>query len=1330
MASAFECMQFSTRVYSTLIDDNTIGVPLGWTMFDHVPDTFTGFSAGTFYNKERNELVITYTGTNEFPIDPLAGWSAGAGLPAPQIFAAISYYFKEKQAHPTATISFSGHSLGGGLASLMAVFFDKQAIVFDEAPFEAAARSLSVLAGAAATLALSGTEDAAFSAFLASVGTLTGAREANITQYSIEGEALSYIRTSSNTLVGTDMPPIFLENSTASKVERHSMTLLTAVSTSGTFLAAVRRLPDLVSLLASDDLFAAGASDRKPDLLRKLLKNQLGVLNQAGDSYTLLPNAMLDRFGSDMCKVAILQDNTTGAADLNKAMIVFGMQAYYDDKLPLDQELFTVSVGGDHLRFDRAKVADSYDEMKGKESFEKYLTKSFVWKEKSTILEKIGNTTDWYIRTGFWVMNATAEDRAAFMLGGVTNDTLTGSDKDDLLVGGDGNDTLTSNGGKDTLLGGNGDDTFILHATDGNGLTIYGGTGYDVIAGTEEKDTLDLGNARIEDVEEVDLGDGDDVVKVARNYFSPAIYHGDNGKDTIDGRGASQALQLYGDGGDDTLFGGGYNDSLVGGDGADLLEGGAGKDIYLAGDGDTIKDSDGSGKISFADIRKLSGGTQKEVGSQVYEGNNGETYTWSGSTLTVEKDGAILTIKDFTNDSLEIHLEDKKPEPPNPIMEGIRDLFARAEQTISPLILDLDGDGVETVDVKAGAHFDHAGDGFAEQTGWAGADDGLLVYDRNGNGRIDSGAELFGNNTVKADGTKAANGFEALAEFDTNHDGRIDEGDAAYASLRVWKDANGNGYTEAGELLTLAQAGVQSINTGYGNSTLVDANGSAHKQVGSFTRTDGSAATLADVWFGVDNMYTIARDQLALPADIAALPELHGYGQVYDLRQAMARDASGHLKDLVGQFAAESDSTARTAIVTRIMYAWAGVENIDPASRGCNIDAQKLATLEAFLGEKYWNAAQTTSNPYYYATQVLLQAFDQLADTMSWQLMAQTHLKALFQDISFSWDTTTKSFVADVTQPIATLQAAYDADANNGMLLLREFAQCLDSYGDVGKQVLGILQRQGDINASGFAFCLFTLGRQPVTGDAGNNTLSAVNNATSVLLGFAGDDILNGGQNDDILAGGSGNDTLAGGGGNNTYIFNAGDGQDTINITSGADTVTFGTGIAPADLHNLSKSDNNLVVKIGANGDQLTFNNWFAGAAYRPGCFTFADGTVMTVAEVSNLGMIGTAGDDTIALWPDSSVVLGNEGNDTLIANSSSSNYTLDGGAGDDTITSSGTGTNVLRGGAGNDTINFSYNSSNTIESGDGNDLIKVSSPYSQHISIVFQLYFNLSYLY
>ena len=94
-------------------------------------------------------------------------------------------------------------------------------------------------------------------------------------------------------------------------------------------------------------------------------------------------------------------------------------------------------------------------------------------------------------------------------------------------------------------------------------------------------------------------------------------------------------------------------------------------------------------------------------------------------------------------------------------IDAIKDQFGAAKAIrVDPLILDLDGDGiVNTTGLKAGTYFDYDGNGFAELTGWVGQGDGLLVWDRNGNGVIDDGTELFGDNTLLANGMRAASSF-------------------------------------------------------------------------------------------------------------------------------------------------------------------------------------------------------------------------------------------------------------------------------------------------------------------------------------------------------------------------------------------------------------------------------------------------------------------------------------------------------------------------------------------------------------------------------------------
>ena len=236
-------------------------------------------------------------------------------------------------------------------------------------------------------------------------------------------------------------------------------------------------------------------------------------------------------------------------------------------------------------------------------------------------------------------------------------------------------------------------------------------------------------------------------------------------------------------------------------------------------------------------------------------------------------------------------------------IDKLRATFNLAEGQASPIILDLDGDGiVETTPRDAAGtrvYFDLDNSGYAERSGWVGKDDGLLVRDLNADGRIDSGAELFGNHTKLADGSRAVNGFQALAELDTNRDGVINASDAqSFASLRIWKDADGDGQTDAGEQITLQQAGVKALNVGYtdhGTQPPLDPQGNQHRQIGSYVAADGSTPGMNDVWFSIQPGETVDLNPVDIDAEIAALPHMAGMGNVPRLHQGMARDQTGEL---------------------------------------------------------------------------------------------------------------------------------------------------------------------------------------------------------------------------------------------------------------------------------------------------------------------------------------------------------------------------------------------------------------------------------------------------
>ena len=155
----------------------------------------------------------------------------------------------------------------------------------------------------------------------------------------------------------------------------------------------------------------------------------------------------------------------------------------------------------------------------------------------------------------------------------------------------------------------------------------------------------------------------------------------------------------------------------------------------------------------------------------------------------------------------------------------------------SPVLVDVAGDGFRLTDSAGGVSFDLNGDGVAERLSWtaAGADDAWLVLDRDGNGVISKGGEMFGNLTYQphAPAGSDLHGFLALAEFDLpagggnggmggNGDGRIDGRDAVFASLRLWQDANHNGVSEPGELRTLPSLDVARIHLDYKESKKAD----------------------------------------------------------------------------------------------------------------------------------------------------------------------------------------------------------------------------------------------------------------------------------------------------------------------------------------------------------------------------------------------------------------------------------------------------------------------------------------------------------------------------
>ena len=291
---------------------------------------------------------------------------------------------------------------------------------------------------------------------------------------------------------------------------------------------------------------------------------------------------------------------------------------------------------------------------------------------------------------------------------------------------------------------------------------------------------------------------------------------------------------------------------------------------------------------------------------------------------------------------------------PPPYTEEVEDGFEEAEDQVrpryyDPLVMDLDGDGIELTSLEnSKVYFDIDGDGFREKTGWVKSDDGLLVFDRNNDGYINDISELFGNQTIS--------GFTELQELDSNNDGQITAADTNFGDLQVWRDLDEDGRSDANELYSLAELNITKIDA-VGNPVNITNQGHLINETGSFELADGTQLEVANVWMNLDQQdsyydhNSTFNSPVVFTEQILNLPNLKGYGNLPDLRIAMAFDSElVTLVESLTESANSGDISAARELMRPILLRWAGIDE----TTANNAFSQELAFLEKFVG-RAWN---------------------------------------------------------------------------------------------------------------------------------------------------------------------------------------------------------------------------------------------------------------------------------------------------------------------------------------------------------------------------------------
>ncbi len=820
---------------------------------------------------------------------------------------------------------------------------------------------------------------------------------------------------------------------------------------------------------------------------------------------------------------------------------------------------------------------------------------------------------------------------------------------------------------------------------------------------------------------------------------------GTNGNDTLSAWSLENATLQGGDG-DDTLCGSKGNDTLIGGLGADTMQGGAGNDTYVfnLGDGrDVITEGGGSlDTIRFGEGIAPDALTFSRSGYDLVLSINGS------DQVTVQNWGnnvnaRIEQIEFFDGTVWDTAYVLSRANLPVVGTVGSDSLSAWAgENSILQGLAGNDalygGTGDDTLDGGAGNDTTNGGTG--NDTYLFNLGDGQDTISEGG-GTLDT--IRFGAGIAPGDISFGRDGYDLIMSINGSSDqvrikswnggegNRIERvefsggtvWDVAYIQsmvamvplvgtsgndiLQAWPDENGAIQGLAGDDVLYGNNGNDTLNGGAGNDTLYGGNGNDsylfNPGDGQDTISEGGG-TLDTIRFGAG----IAPSDLAFSRDgYDLIMSINGSSDQIRI-QNWGAGTSNRIEQVEFSDATVWDVSYIEARLAEVAIAGTDDNDTLQAWVGENTILQGLAGNDALFG----NSGNDT---------LVGGAGD---DALNGGAGSDTYLfgRGAGHDVINNYDTgagkTDALVLADDLHATDIDIRRSDSNSDDLVLTIRDsgdqvtIVNCL-----AGNQyALDVIR----IPADNLTYTIEDIKSLLLNGSNADDTLIGYATADTIsgfggndaIYGLGGNDILSGGDGDDILTGGAGDDILSGDTGSDTYLFSPGSGRDTIfnfDASSGkTDALVLGEGLSAADI-DISRTNDDLTISILNSNDQVTIANYFSGDGHDghgveeiriPG-----DNLVYSIADIRQLVLQATDGDDSLIGYAGDDVISGLGGNDFIAGRGG--NDTLTGGLGND-ILDGGTGADVMDGGLGDDTYGVDSAADQVVEAVDGgNDTVE-----------------------